>query len=64
MSRKEGILYKGKFCPVWGGLYCANSEGAFARGGLDGLSRAIKAEMHDAAVVVEYDTEDEERSDI
>ena len=28
---------------------------SFIRGGLPGLSRAIKAEMHDAAVCVEYD---------
>lgn len=60
---KKGLIYKGKFCPLWGGLYAKNREDFF-RGGLDGLSRAIKSNMLDAAVVVEYDTEDEERSDI
>ena len=35
---------------------------SFARAGLPGISRTIKAEMHDAAVVVEYETN--EGSDI
>lgn len=62
---KKGLMFKGKFCPVWGGLYSdVSNNPSFLSGakGLPGLSRAIKAEMHDAAVVVEYETE--ERSDL
>lgn len=55
MKKKiEGVWYKGRFCPVWGGIYCRNREDFF-RGGLEDISRAIKANMQDAAVVVEYD---------
>ena len=61
---KKGVIYKGMFFPLWGGgLYCDMSNNpSFARAGLPGISRTIKAEMHDAAVVVEYETE--ERSDL
>ena len=56
---KKGVVYKGVFMPVWGGLYADMSENpSFRRGALPGLSRALKAEMHDAAVVVEYETEE------
>lgn len=55
---RKGVIYKGIFFPLWGGLYCKMSDNpTFLRGGLEGISRAIKAEMHDSAVVVEYDTE-------
>lgn len=61
---KEGTTYKGKFIPVWSGLYCETSNNpSFIRGGLPGLSRAIKAEQHDAAVCVEYD-QDERRDNL
>lgn len=43
---------------------CTSNNPSFVHGGIKDLSRAIKAEMHDAAVVVEYDTEDEKGSDI
>lgn len=57
---EKGCWYKGKFIPVGGGLYCDSSNNpSFIRGALPGLSRAIKAEMHDAAVCVECDVEDE-----
>lgn len=62
---KKGLWFKGEFCPVWGGLYCEVSNNPSFRSGARGipnLSRAIKAEMHDAAVVVEED--DDERSDV
>lgn len=63
---KKGLMFKGQFVPVWGGgLYCEISNNpSFKSGakGLPGLSRAIKAEMHDAAVCVEYETE--ERTDL
>ena len=62
---KKGLLFKGQFVPVWGGLYCdVSNNPSFLQGakGLPGLSRAIKAEIHDAAVCVEYETE--ERTDV
>ena len=60
---KKGVIYKGMFFPLWGGLYSDFSNNpSFQRAGLPGISRAIKAEMHDAAVVVEYETE--ERTDL
>lgn len=46
-----------------GGLYCFTSDNPSFRHGLKGLpniSRAVKAEMHDAAVCVEYETDDSE----
>lgn len=62
---KKGLMFKGKFCPVWGGLYCATGDNpSFHHGGIEGLSRAIKAEMHDAAVVVEYEEEREDRDNV
>ena len=46
-----------------GGLYSDMSNNpSFIRGGLEDVSRTIKAAMHDAAVCVEYETG--ERSDI
>lgn len=50
----EGCWFKGKFIPVWGGLYSQSSNNpSFIRGALPGLSRALKAEMNDASVCVE-----------
>lgn len=40
-----------------GGYADMSNNPSFVRGGLPDLSRAIKAEMHDAAVCVEYDDE-------
>jgi len=52
------MIYKGIFIPVWSGFYSGASDNpSFQRGGLRGLSRAIKAEKHDAAVCVEEDDE-------
>ena len=39
-----------------GGCYTGTSE-AFARGTLPGISRTIKAQMHDASVVVKVSKE-------
>lgn len=53
-TTKEGCWFKGKFIPVWGGLYSQSSNNpSFIRGALPGLSRALKAEMNDASVCVE-----------
>ena len=58
LSADEAMAERVDFSLYGGGLYSDMSNNpSFLRGGLDGLSRAIKAEMHDAAVVVEYDTE-------
>lgn len=51
-TTKEGCWFKGKFIPVWGGLYSQSSP-SFIRGALPGLSRTLKAEMNDASVCVE-----------
>ena len=53
MRDEKGCWYKGRFIPVGGGLNDSASED-FYRGGLPGLSRALKANMHDASVCVEY----------
>lgn len=56
MRRLDGIYYKGKFCPLWGGVYAESSNNpSFVRGGLADVSRALKAAQHDAAVVVIYE---------
>ena len=53
---KNGVIYKGMYFPPYCGLYSDMSNNpSFQRAGLPGVSRALKAEMHDAAVVVEYD---------
>ena len=46
-------MFKGKFCEVWG-VYLGTT-GQFARGTLPDVSRTLKANMHDAGVVVEYE---------
>jgi len=51
MGRKEGVIFKGRFCPVGGGVYVEAST-RFFHGGLPNLSRCLKAEFHDAGVVV------------
>lgn len=43
MKEKEGIIFKGKFIPVWGGLY-DNMTMEFFRGALPGLSRTLKCD--------------------
>lgn len=47
----EGIEYKGKFIKEGDGLY-TNVSKDFIRGGLEGVSRTLKAEKHDAATCV------------
>ena len=45
------IMFKGKRNVVWGGLY-TNATQRFFCESLHNLSRTIKAELHDAGVVV------------
>lgn len=55
----QGCWLKGKFIPVWGGVYTESScNESFIRGALPGLSRTIKATQHDAGVCVEFYEED------
>ena len=54
MKEKKGIMFKGKFCEVWGGVYLGTTS-RFHRGTLPDVSRTLKANMHDAGVVVEYE---------
>ena len=53
MKNVNGIWYKGRFCPLWSGLYTTDTE-AFFRGGLEDMSRTIKCD-DSAAVVVWYE---------
>lgn len=46
------MIYKGKFCPVWGGLNPSKSD-AFFSGGLEEISVTLLAANHDASVVIE-----------
>lgn len=46
-----GTDYKGKFIKEGDGLYTKTSKD-FTRGGLDGVSRTLKASMHDAGACV------------
>lgn len=52
---KKGVMFKGRFCPVGGGLYTTTTK-EFFRGALPGLSRTLKCD-DSAAVVVEYETD-------
>ena len=52
----EAVIFKGWVCVLGGGCYTGTSE-AFARGTLPGISRTIKAQIHDASVVVKITAE-------
>lgn len=47
------IEYKGKILKEGDGLYVSTTDDLF-RGGLDGVSRTLKANVHDAGVVQDY----------
>lgn len=51
---KEGIIFKGCFCPFWGGVNF-NKSLAFATDGLCDISVTILANNHSAAVVEVYE---------
>lgn len=53
-NEKEGIWYKGRFCPVGSTLHW-NATVDFYRGGLEDLARSVKCD-DSLAVVVEYET--------
>lgn len=50
-DREPYIIFKGKPLYPYDGLYIGTTDELF-RGGLRGVSRCIKANSHDAAVVV------------
>ena len=49
---KKGVIYKGKFWPLWGGGN-HNKSPRFSSGGIEGLSASILAGNHYASVVTE-----------
>jgi len=53
----EGCWFKGRFIPNGGGYLGTTAE--FFRGPLEGISRALKAEVNDAGVCVEQLTNNE-----
>ena len=54
----EGIIFKGKFCPYWGGVNIGRSERFFS-GGLCNISVTILVESDDASIVEVYEEERE-----
>ena len=58
----EGIIFKGGFCPFWGGVNTSKSEGFFS-GGLHGISVTLLAANHDAGVVEVYEEDKQIRSE-
>jgi hypothetical protein len=59
---EEGIWYNGRFCRVGSSFYRTDTS-AFYRGGLPDMARTVKCD-DSLAVVVEEETEHEERIDI
>ena len=57
----EGIIFKGAFCPFWGGVN-VNKSLAFASDSLCDISVTILANNHSASVIEVY--EEDERKDI
>lgn len=49
---KDGIIYRGHFCPIWGGVNI-NKSVKFFSGGIEDISVALLAGNHNAAVVTE-----------
>ena len=59
----EGCWFKGRFIPNGGGVYLGTTA-EFFRGPLEGISRALKAEVNDAGVCVEQLTNNNEMAKI
>ena len=57
----EGIIFKGGFCPFWGGVNTNKSEGFFS-GGLHGISVTLLAGNNYAGVVEVYEEDKQIRS--
>lgn len=58
----DGIIFKGKFCPYWGGVL-TNASQKFFQGGLHDISVTILACNHSAAVVETYEEDKQIRSE-
>ena len=52
----EGIIFKGGFCPFWGGVMYGKSKEFFG-GGLNNISATILANQHNNGVVEVYEEE-------
>ena len=59
----EGIIFKGGFCPFWGGGGNTNKSEGFFSGGLHGISVTLLAANHDAGVVEVYEEDKQIRSE-
>ena len=50
----EGIIFKGAFCPFWGGLNFNKSQ-SFFHGGLYDISATLLSNNHNTGVVEVYE---------
>ena len=50
----EGIIFKGRFCPYWGGVNIGRSQRFFS-GGLCNISVTLLANNDDASIVEVYE---------
>ena len=50
----EGIIFKGRFCPYWGGVNIGRSQ-SFFRGGLCNISATLLVKSNDASIVEVYE---------
>lgn len=55
-KQREGIIYKGGFCPFWGGIMYGESE-EFFHGGLNNISATIRTNQQNNGVVEVYEEE-------
>lgn len=60
--KKEGIIFKGRFCPYWGGVNINKSQSFFTDGLYD-ISVTILANNHSAGVVEVYEEDKQIRSE-
>ena len=56
----EGIIFKGAFCPFWGGGVNPSKSQSFFSGGFQGVSVTLLADNHSACVVEVYEDERED----
>ena len=59
----EGIIFKGAFCPYWGGV-CYGKGEPFFNGGMKDISTTLLANQHRNGIVEVYEEDTQtERSD-
>ena len=58
----EGIVFKGNFCPYWGGVNLGKSL-SFFRPGMQNISVTLLGENHYAGVVEVYEEDKQIRSE-